>query len=289
MDDVQGRPDAAPDVAPEVLEHYGQIDEGGRITHGLGRLELLRTQEILRRNLPDAHLEIIDVGGGTGVHAQWLAVDGHDVHVVDLVPVHVEQVRAVAAAAHPAGTPAPGRVTAEVGDARDLPVADASVDAALVLGPMYHLTDGDDRLRALAEVRRVVRPGGLVFVAAISRFASLFDGLAKGYLFEPGFSDIVDRDLREGQHRNPTDRPEWFTTAYFHHPEELRGEAEQAGLEVIEIVGVEGMAGWHAHLGPRFDTAEGRETILSSARATETEPALLGLSAHLIMVAGKTA
>ena len=85
-----------------------------------------------------------------------------------------------------------GRVTAEVGDARDLPLADASFDAALVLGPLYHLTDRADRLRALAEVRRVVRPGGLIFVAAISRFASLFDGLARGFLFEPGFRDIVD-------------------------------------------------------------------------------------------------
>ncbi len=268
------------DVPPEVLEHYGQIDEGGRITHGLGRLELVRTQEILRRHLPAARLEILDVGGATGVHAQWLADDGHDLHVVDLVPDHVEQVRARADA-----TPASGRVTAEVGDARDLPLADASVDAALVLGPMYHLTDGADRLRALAEVRRVLRPGGLLFVAAISRFASLFDGLARGYLFEPGFSAIVARDLRDGQHRNPTERPEWFTTAYFHHPEELRGEAEQAGLDVIEIVGVEGMAGWLAQLAPRFDTDEGREAILASARATETEPTLLGLSAHLIMVA----
>jgi SAM-dependent methyltransferase len=281
------------DVAPEVLEHYGQFDEGGRITAGLGRLELLRTQEILRRHLPDAPLEILDVGGGTGVHARWLAGDGHDVHVVDLVPDHVEQARATAS---PSASPmkqaspsaSPGRVTAEVGDARGLPVPDTSVDAVLVLGPLYHLTDRDDRVRALAEARRVVRPGGLVFAAAISRYASLFDGLAREYLFDPGFRDIVERDVRDGQHRNPTGRPEWFTTTYFHHPDELREEAGQAGLDVVEVVGVEGMAGWLGHLGPRLDPGaddEGREAILFSARAIEAEPALLGLSAHLILVA----
>jgi SAM-dependent methyltransferase len=287
------------DVAPDILEHYGQIDEGGRITAGLGRLELLRTQEILRRHLPDAPLAILDVGGGTGVHARWLAGDGHDVHVVDLVPAHVEEVRAAASGSASATASAvasesvsssvsPGRVTAEVGDARDLPVPDASVDAVLLLGPLYHLTDRADRVRALAEAGRVVRPGGLVFAAAISRFASLFDGLAREYIFEPGFRDIVERDLRDGQHRNPTGRPEWFTTTYFHHPEELTEEGGRAGLDVVEVVGVEGLAGWLGHLGPRLDAGaddEGRDAILFSARATETEPALLGLSAHLILVA----
>ena len=283
------------DVAPEVLAHYRQIDEGCRITAGLGRLELLRTREILRRHLPDVPIRILDVGGGTGVHARWLAGDGHDVHVVDLVPAHVEQVRATASAsesesasAKASGSASPGRVTAEVGDARDLPVPDASVDAVLVLGPLYHLVERADRVRALVEARRVVRPGGLVFAAAISRFVSLFDGLAREYLFEPGFRDMVERDLRDGQHRNPTGRPEWFTTTYFHHPEELREEAGQAGLDVVEVVGVEGLAGWLGHLGARLDAGaddEGREAILFSARATETEPALMGLSAHLILVA----
>jgi ubiquinone/menaquinone biosynthesis C-methylase UbiE len=265
------------EVPPEIVEHYEHIDEGRRITEGLGRLELLRTQEILRRHLPQAPLQVLDVGGGTGVHARWLAADGHAVHIVDVVPAHVEQARGVSGSR--------GRVTAEVGDARNLPVPDASVDAALVLGPLYHLTDRADRVRALAEARRVVRGDGVVFAAAIARFASLFDGLVRGFLFEPGFTEMVDRDLLDGRHRNPTNRPEWFTTAYFHRPEELAGEARDAGLDVVEVVGVEGMAGWIPQLEARFDSDADRETILGSARATEAEPTLLGLSAHLILVA----
>jgi SAM-dependent methyltransferase len=276
MDEHRGQ------VPSEVLAHYGEIDEGRRITEGLGRLELLRTREILRRYLPEAPCRILDVGGGTGVHAQWLAADGYEVHVIDPVPGHVAQIQTQAQAA-PSG--ATGRVTAEVGDARRLAAPDASVDSVLVLGPLYHLTDRADRVRALSEARRVVRPGGVIFAAAISRFASLFDGLARGRLFEPGFRDIVERDLRDGQHRNPTDRPEWFTTAYFHHPDELRREAGDAGLEVVEIVGVEGLAGWLADLEGPFDSEQHRDTILFSARAVESEPALLGLSAHLILVA----
>jgi SAM-dependent methyltransferase len=176
-------------------------------------------------------------------------------------------------------------VTAEVGDARDLRVSAATFDVVLLLGPLYHLADRSDRLQTLQEARRVVRPGGLVSVAAISRFASLFDGLARGFLFDPEFRHVVSRDLAEGQHRNPHNRPNWFTTAYFHHPQELRDEIEEAALTVVELVGLEGLAGWLGHLGGRWESNEDSETILFSARVVESEPSLLGLSAHLLAVA----
>jgi ubiquinone/menaquinone biosynthesis C-methylase UbiE len=266
------------DDLPLIVEHYQRTDEDGRIRLGFGQLELVRTQEIVRRHLSRRPLEILDVGGGTGVHAEWLAAEGHAVHIVDLVDRHV-----ALAAQHTPDDARGGRVTAEVGDARQLPVEDASFDAVLVFGPLYHLTERDDRVRALREARRAVRPGGPVFVAAISRFASLFDGLTRGYMFESSFEEIVRRDLADGQHRNRSGRPEWFTTAYFHHPDELRSEAGSAGLDVVEIVGVEGLAGWLPHLAERWANERDRQTILFSARAVESEPALLGLSAHLIM------
>jgi SAM-dependent methyltransferase len=262
----------------EIIEHYEQeIDEGQRITRGLGQLELLRTREIIRRHLPSGPRRILDVGGGTGVHAAWLAEEGHHVHLIDRIPRHVEQARRL--------NPRPGRITAAVGDARDLPAAQASFDAVLLLGPLYHLTERADRVRALREAARVVRPDGVIFAAAISRFASLFDGLAREFLFDPEFPPIVERDLREGQHRNPQHRPHWFTTAYLHHPEELRAELADAGLDLLELVGVEGLAGSLPQLGGRWQSPRDRELILWSARVVEAEPSLLGLSAHLLAVA----
>lgn len=261
----------------EIIKHYETLDEGGRITEGLGLLELFRTREIILRHLPTHPCRILDVGGATGVHASWLGSLGHDVHVVDPVPRHVEQVSRL--------PHSEGRITAEVGDARQLPVPDASFDSVLLLGPLYHLTEREDRLRSWAEARRVVRPGGYVFAAAISRFASLFDGLARGYLFDPRFRLIAERDVQDGQHRNPTNHPHWFTTSYFHHPDELRAEAVEQGLEVVELVGVEGLAGWLPHLSDRWGTEDGQEAILFSARSVESEPSLLGLSAHLLLAA----
>lgn len=259
-----------------ISEHYETVREEDRLSSGLGQLELLRTQEVLRRHLPPPPAYVLDVGGGTGVHASWLAQSGYTVHVVDLIPRHVERVEAELGVVG---------VTAEEGDARHLTAADDSADVVLMFGPLYHLTDHDDRQDALREAMRVTRGGGLVAVAAISRFASLFDGLSRGFLFDADFRQIVQRDLAEGQHRNPDNRPHWFTTAYMHHPEQLRQELEEAGLNVIEIVGLEGLAGWLGTLDQEWETEAGRETILYSARAVESDRSVLGLSAHFLAVA----
>ena len=201
-------------------------------------------QEIVRRHLPPA-VRVLDVGGATGVHSEWLLDDGHTVHLVDLLPGHVARADARLGGHE--------RFTASVGDARALPVPDASVDAVLLLGPLYHLTDRADRLATWREALRVVVPGGVVIAMAINRFASLFDGLAQSYLFDPAFRAIVAQDLATGVHENPTGDPRWFTTAYFHRPEELAAEATEAGLVVRETVGVEGLAHWIKSLASAFD------------------------------------
>jgi SAM-dependent methyltransferase len=267
--------------APEIRRHYeSEIVEADRLGRGAGRLELMRTQEIIRRHLPGPPLEILDVGGGAGVHAAWLADDGYSVRVVDPMPDHVEQAKLLAGPLR--------RISAEVGDARRLAVGDGTVDAVLLLGPLYHLTERDDRLLALREACRVVRPDGFVFVAAISRFASLLDGLSREFLIDPRFRSIVERDLRDGQHRNPDRVPHWFTTAYFHHPSELPDEASAAGLDCVEVVGVEGVAGWFRNIVDQWDGAAQRDAILFAARAIEAEPSLIGASTHLLMVAKRS-
>ncbi|MBO0727826.1 MAG: methyltransferase domain-containing protein [Acidimicrobiaceae bacterium] len=264
----------------EVIAHYREYrPELDRLSGPQGRIELARTQEILARHLPDRPLRILDVGGATGTYSAWLASLGHEVHLIDPVDDQVQQARQQAGS--------PPTFTASVGDARALDQPDETFDAVLLFGPLYHLTERTDRLLALREAARVLKPGGFLFAAAISRFASLMDGLARGFLFDPEFQRIVARDLEAGQHRNPTDRFEWFTTAFFHHPSELAQEADEAGFDVCEILGVEGLAGWLPDLVERWSDPAARETMLYSARAVESEPCLLGLSAHLLLVANR--
>jgi ubiquinone/menaquinone biosynthesis C-methylase UbiE len=257
-----------------IRAHYETGYERHRLA-GASRMEFERTKELLQRFLPSPPAAVLDVGGGPGVYALWLAELGYRVHLVDPVPLHVEQ---AARAARAAETP----FSVELGDARDLRQESDSFDVVLLLGPLYHLTERADRVQALAEAGRVARSGGTVVAAAIARFASLFDGLTRGFLGDPTFDAIVERDLEDGQHRNPTDRVEWFTTAYFHHPQEVPAEIEEAGLELEGLFGIEGPGSLLGHL---WDDPEDREHLLRAARAVEKEPTLLGLSSHLLVVA----
>ena len=268
------------DFDAEILVYYGRGFEEGRLLGGAqGCLEYLRTMELLSRFLPPAPATVLDVGGGAGAYALPLARDDYSVHLIDPIPLHVEQAKSGSL-----GQPEASLAGAEVGDARSLSQMDASADAVLLLGPLYHLTARDDRLQALREARRVVRPGGVVLAAAISRFASTIDGLFNGFLADEEFEAIVERDLREGQHRNPGERPGWFTTAYFHRPAELREEAEEAGLLVDGLFGIEGPAWTIPDLGAWLENPVRRAKLVDAVRRVEAEPELLGASAHLLLV-----
>ena len=264
----------------EILAHYEEGVERERLLRdGAGRLEYLRTRELLARYLPPVPAAVLDVGGGAGVYALPLASEGYSVHLIDPVPLHVEQARDASALQRDAPL-----ASAQVGDARQLVWDDKSVDAVLLLGPLYHLTSRDDRLQALQEAYRVVRPGGVVAAAAISRFASTYDGLLRGFLEDPTFEEIVKRDVREGQHRNPTGRPDWFTTAYFHLPEELRDEVIEAGFQVEAVVGIEGPAWVLPDLDSWLEDPPRRSRLLDAIRRVETERSLLGATAHILVI-----
>jgi len=263
-------------VDPAVAAHYELgLEESRLFVDGRPRLEYVRTLELLSRLLPPAPAQLLDVGGGTGVYAVPLGERGYTVHVVDPMPVHVERTLEYA---REGGI---SRVTASLGDARDLNAfGGSSYDAVLMLGPLYHLVDADDRALAWREAVRVTRPGGVVVAVGISRYASLIDGLKRRVLADPVFRSIVERDLRDGQHRNPdvTNRPEYFTTAYFHLPAELAREARASGLREVQLYAVEG-PGWI------LEDLDDLQNQLFAARAAESEPALMAASSHILVAA----
>jgi ubiquinone/menaquinone biosynthesis C-methylase UbiE len=275
-------PDPGPPRPSEIDAHYSKGIELSRLARGVGRLEFARTQEILRRYLPPQPAVVADVGGGPGVYACWLAGLGYEVHLTDPVPLHLAQ-------AEEASRAQPGRPVAglALGDTRALARPDGGTDAVLLLGPLYHLTDRADRLAALREARRVLRPGGVLVAAAISRFASALDGLRCRHLDDPAFAAIVERDLTDGQHRNPTNHPAYFTTAFFHHPDELNQEVMDAGLTPEHLLAVEGPAWLLQDFDRHWDDPARRERLLGVVRRLEADPTVIGASAHLLAVARK--
>lgn len=262
---------SSPELAPEIERFYSQVvDESARLSMSAdGRLELLRTQEILRRFLPAPPARVLDVGGGAGVHAQWLVKDGYDVTLIDPVARHVE----LAATVCPAS----------LGDARALDEADASYDVVQLLGPLYHLTDLVDRQQALSEARRVVRPGGLVAAAAINRYAPLFEHVTLTHLHTERLQSSIAAILRTAVH----DGKRGFTLAYFHRAAELADEMRGAGFVDVTVFGIEGPA-WSLLKAVEQSGSEPSEALfesaLTAARMAELYPELLAASSHLLAI-----
>ncbi|GAA3985991.1 class I SAM-dependent methyltransferase [Streptomyces sp. NBC_01352] len=261
-----------PAVREEILAYYARGKEDARLREGgapAGRLEFWRTQDVLRRLMPAAPARVLDVGGGSGIHAEWLARDGYEVDLLDPVPLHVEQAARL-----------PG-VTARPGDARALPADDASYDVVLLLGPLYHLPERPDRVRALAEAYRVVRPGGLVVAATINRFAGLHDVLREERYFTPLHRRRTDAVTADGRHHHHAEDG-LFTVAYFARPEEPPTEFTDAGLTVAGQYGIEGVAWLMGGIEDWLDEPERRAAVLAATRRIESEPTLLGASGHLL-------
>jgi SAM-dependent methyltransferase len=266
---------ARADFKRQLAEYYGLDKEEERLVNsGHGQLEFERTKDIVQRHLPPAPAVIADIGGGTGRYAFWLAELGYRVVHRDIVPRHVEQVRLLA-----------GRLGADVetalGDARDVDLADESVAAVLLLGPLYHLPQEADRVRTLREAARIVTPGGVVFGAAVSRWAARLDGVLRERIYErgPEMLDLIDSVEQTGV--LPPMAASGYT-AYTHRPRDLQAEFRSAGLDLADLASVEGAAFLMPDLSERMADPAARQAILDSARAHERVPELLGLGPHLV-------
>lgn len=285
---TRGKPIEAPsnkrDGLEKIVAYYSLFDENGRLAAGLGRVEIARTQEIIRRHLPPPPGVVLDVGGAAGRYSCWLAAEGYEAHLVDPVPAHVGMARK--ASARQPEFPVAGL---RVGDARRLDFSDAAADAVLLMGPLYHLVKAADRLRALREAHRVLKAGGLLFAVGITRFASALEAVINGFVADDEFATILFRDLRDGQHRNPTRNQAFFTDAYFHRPEGLRREVKKAGFDPVEMVMVDPFAYSYKDIESYWDDPVKQERLMDLLRRLEREPSLMGAGPHLMCVARKPA
>lgn len=258
-----------------VRRHYALNDESARLWGtARGELTRLRTWDIFERFLPESG-QVADIGGGPGTHASHLAALGYEVVLVDPVPRHIDLALEIAREAG---------FSCHLGDARELPLPDASVDAALLLGPLYHLVDTADRHRALHEAFRVLRPGGRLLAEVIGRHTWIIDATSQDRLGGQDIWDTFDLNLRTGVSNDPNRVPDEVFWAYFHRADTVGPEVERAGFNHERLVAVEGFA-WP--LGNLEELLRNPEDLVRVIRLTESEPSMLGVSAHMIAVASK--
>jgi SAM-dependent methyltransferase len=262
-----------PALHPSIAGRYGTGIEQDRLTDE-NLLEWLRTTDILGRHLPVTG-HVLDVGGGPGAYAAWLAECGYDVDLIDPVPLHIEQARFRAVTGTHFGV--------HSGDPRQLPFPNACADIVLLMGPLYHLVDAADRATALDEARRTLRPGGVLVAVAIGRYGWFTDAVVRDLIVDPAVLRSVKRSVATGM-STADPGPESFY-AYFHHPDELTQEVVDAGFSDVAVFAVEGVASLLVDVRQRLQRPESAAALLALLARHEREPAMLAISSHILAVA----
>jgi len=254
-----------------------------------GRLDRHRTEfavtmravtDALATHLPAPRpLRVLDAGGGPGRYSLALAEAGHEVTLLDLSPANVEHAREVSR----------GRLAGyHCGSATDLAAfADETFHAVLLLGPLYHLLEETERLRAVSEALRVLVPGGLLFAAFINVFAPIRDSAKYSPTEAPLFHPTPDALLAwmaDGRWRAGPASP--FTDAWFVHPAAVAPFMEKAGegaLETLSLLAAEGVVSF---IEEKLNELEGPvwDYWVEVNYRLAGDPSILGAAEHLLYV-----
>jgi 2-polyprenyl-3-methyl-5-hydroxy-6-metoxy-1,4-benzoquinol methylase len=274
MQDDLGRVRANYDGEPE--REWRRLEGGAQ-----ARLEYIVTRHALARHLPAPvpPLQILDAGGGPGRYTIALAQQGYQMTLLDLSPALLALAKQQIAAAESEVRHNIAAITE--GSITDLGAFSAGrFDAVLCLGGVLsHLPDADDRRRGLRELRRVVRPTGMVFISAFNRLA----GFRSAVQWPHAWSQFFPQLLRGGQvPMGPNGIP-----TYTFYPEELVDELSSAGLVVRTLYGCQGLG---AHLQEDnllalMDDAERWQSWQQVLLDTCDHPNIVGVSSHLLAVA----
>ena len=255
--------------------------EVDRLGQHVFQLEKFRTQEIISRYLNPSMI-IADIGGATGAYSFWLHDMGHHVHLLDAAEFHVETATKISI------TENKPLASISLGDARKLPFDDEQFDLVMLFGPLYHLQKQDDRIKCIAEAKRVLKKDGILLSATISRYASLFDGFWQGFIDDPAFENILQQDLEDGNHFNPVNHPMYFTDAHFHTQEEIKEEFTAAGFSEVNSISIEGFGWLVPDFMKRWNDDESRNKMLQYIKQTENNPIMIGMSAHVMTISKKS-
>jgi S-adenosylmethionine-dependent methyltransferase len=264
MDDIS-------DIA-RFYDQGAEVEDGRMLRH---QLEFDLTWRYLERYLPSDG-RVLEIGAATGRYTVELARRGYRVTAVDLSPVQLGWCRERLAALG-----LQDRVECVVADARDLSaITEQGYDAALLMGPLYHLVFEEDRRLALSQAIAHLRPGGILVSAHISRYGILGELMRK----VPAWieqADEVQSVMARG--RDPEEYPEGHFRGYFCLVPEVAPLHEGLGLRTLALAGVEPAISADDE---SYNRLEGRQRALWLDLLYEVsiDPSTLGASRHLLYV-----
>lgn len=260
----------------ELELYYNKFNEEKRLDSRHGQVEFITSMKYIHKYLdeiakdkPRSEIKILDVGAATGRYSVPLAEEGYDVTAVELVKHNLARLKAKGSS-----------VKAYQGNAMKLRrFEDNSFDVVLVFGPMYHLHEKEEKLKALSEAKRVVRPGGIIFVAYIMNEYSVIT-----YAFK-------EKHIKEGMQNGMLDENFHCTKAAnelysFVRTEDIENLNEEAGLERIQLIAADGAANY---IRPFLNALDEEEFgyFIEYHLSTCERADLMGASGHLVDILRK--
>ncbi len=243
------------------------------------RVEYGVTMKALEEYLPAPPAKIVDIGGGPGRYSIEIARRGYDVTLVDLSAKCLEFARSKAAEA--------GVQLAQIihADARDLAMLpDAGFDAVLLMGPLYHLLERQQRVQAVQEAHRILRPGGIVFAAAITRNIMVMAAAAIDVEYIAKCRKQLESVLTTGIFRKELENQ--FPDAWFCRPDEVPPLMAEGGFGSLELMNTEALVYQleaKIHAAPDDLHSQWIDLLYRLCR----DPAVLGSGGHLLYVGRK--
>ena len=275
-----------------VLAGYNAGIEKDRLRTGIGLIEFERTKEILLEKLPKPPAVIYDIGGAYGEYAWWLASVGYEVHLFDLSETNIKMSGELAAE-----YPGVKLASAAVCDARAIPRPDKSADAILLMGPLYSITEYEERILAIRESHRMLKDNGILFSAALTPYSVLVPRIAlyriddtekRRELDNPAVLSAIARALTDGCYWNPEKKiAAGLGSSHLHTAKALREELSRGGFDTASVHGVMGGAWLAPNLDALLENEETRETLMKTVRMLDTHEESIGLSGHLLAVSKK--
>ena len=251
-----------------VLAFYEEGREYNRLRTDIGLIEFERSKEILLENLPTPPAVIYDIGGAYGEYSWWLASLGYEVHLFDLSETNIKMSKKLAKE-----YPGCSLAASEVCDARKVPRADNSADAVLLMGPLYHITDYEERIRAIRESFRLLKKGGVLFSAALTPYSVLLDKLT---VYSPEGGSYLENPNKEVY--------SGLGSSHLHTAKALKAELKVGGFSDSVVHGVMGGA-WLAHnIDELWKNEKSKNALMNTVRLLDTHEEIIGLSCHLIAV-----
>lgn len=260
-----------------VVNSYENYDEENRLTTDNARkVEFITTIKVLQEQLPK-RAKILDCAAGTGIYAFFLAEQGHDVTALDITPRHVELIKEEL-------KNKPYAIDVALNDARYLSqFENDSFDVVLCMGPLYHLTDENDRQQCLKECLRVLKSGGLLVSAYINRLFVI--NLVAANDFKYLQEEFIEKLIATGTLES-NDPLCFWTDTYFDKPEIIEATYRNLNIHIIDHVATDGMSIFLNEKINKMNQDE-FEIWCNCHYATCREKSIMGISNHGLIVGKK--